>query len=126
MHGPTGRPRHRPEDAAGARDRPHRPPVPDVERRHHRPGGDGMEQAGAEEDSDNFIRHGRLAPPEDGAGPRQLEQDGERYNLQGVKVYTAEWHNGSRGWKLTDPEAQTFLDKCKELGIKNIHAHKGP
>ena len=28
--------------------------------------------------------------------------------------------------KLTDPEAQMFLDKCKELGIKNVHAHKGP
>src|SRR6185437_7696587 len=38
----------------------------------------------------------------------------------------AEWHNGSRGWKLTDPEAVPFLDKCVELGIKNIHVHKGP
>ena len=47
-------------------------------------------------------------------------------NLKGVKVYTAEWYKGSRGWKLTDPEAQMFLDKCKELGIKNVHAHKGP
>ena len=33
---------------------------------------------------------------------------------------------GSRGWKLTDPEARPFLDKCVELGIKNIHVHKGP
>ena len=33
---------------------------------------------------------------------------------------------GSRGWKLTDPEAVPFLDKCVELGIKNIHVHKGP
>ena len=34
--------------------------------------------------------------------------------------------DGSRGWKLTDPEAYRFLEKCQELGIKNIHAHKGP
>ena len=33
---------------------------------------------------------------------------------------------GSRGWKLTDPEAVPFLEKCDELGIKNIHVHKGP
>ena len=32
----------------------------------------------------------------------------------------------SRGWKLTDPEAYRYLDKCQELGIKNIHVHKGP
>ena len=43
-----------------------------------------------------------------------------------MKLYTAEWRNGSRGWKLTDPEAVPFLDKCVELGIKNIHVHKGP
>ena len=43
-----------------------------------------------------------------------------------MKLYTAEWYKGSRGWKLTDPEAQMFLDKCKELGIKNVHVHKGP
>ncbi len=48
------------------------------------------------------------------------------YGIQGVKLYTAEWHNGSRGWKLTDPEAVPFLDKCVELGIKNLHVHKGP
>src|SRR5438270_6816452 len=75
---------------------------------------------------DKLIVNGRFDPREGEAGLRQLEQDAKRYNLKGVKVYTAEWHNGSRGWKLTDPEAQMFLDKCKELGIKNIHAHKGP
>ena len=43
-----------------------------------------------------------------------------------MKLYTAEWREDSRGWKLTDPEAVPFLDKCVELGIKNIHVHKGP
>jgi predicted TIM-barrel fold metal-dependent hydrolase len=27
---------------------------------------------------------------------------------------------------VTDPEAVPFFDKCVELGIKNIHVHKGP
>ena len=32
----------------------------------------------------------------------------------------------SRGYKLSDPWAYTYLQKCQELGIKNIHVHKGP
>ena len=45
---------------------------------------------------------------------------------KGVKLYTAEWHEGSRGWKLTDETRKPFFEKCVELGIKNIHVHKGP
>jgi predicted TIM-barrel fold metal-dependent hydrolase len=80
----------------------------------------------AEKHPDKLIVNGRFDPREGEAGLKQLEEDAKRYHLKGVKVYTAEWYNGSRGWKLTDPEAQIFLDKCKELGIKNVHAHKGP
>jgi predicted TIM-barrel fold metal-dependent hydrolase len=80
----------------------------------------------AEKHPDRLIVNGRFDPREGEAGLRQLEEDAARYNLKGVKVYTAEWRDGSRGWRLDDPEAQVFLDKCKELGIKNIHAHKGP
>jgi predicted TIM-barrel fold metal-dependent hydrolase len=43
-----------------------------------------------------------------------------------VKLYTAEWKDGSRGWKLDDPESQPYFEKCIELGITNIHVHKGP
>jgi predicted TIM-barrel fold metal-dependent hydrolase len=70
--------------------------------------------------------NGRWDPREGEAGLRQLEEDTKRYNHQGVKLYTAEWFNGSRGWKLDAPEAVPFLEKCQELGIKNIHVHKGP
>jgi uncharacterized protein len=80
----------------------------------------------AEKYPGKLIVNGRFDPREGEAGMRELEADAERYGLQGVKLYTAEWHKGSRGWKLTDPEAQMFLDKCKELGIKNVHVHKGP
>ena len=80
-----------------------------------------------EQHPDKFIVNGRFDPRDGDAGLKQLEEDAKRWNLKGVKLYTAEWHeNGSRGWKLTDPESYRFLEKCQELGITNIHAHKGP
>jgi predicted TIM-barrel fold metal-dependent hydrolase len=47
-------------------------------------------------------------------------------NLQGVKLYTAEWHGDSRGYKLDEHWSRRYLEECIELGIKNIHVHKGP
>lgn len=73
-----------------------------------------------------LIANGRWDPREGEAGLRQLEADAERHHLQGVKLYTAEWLNGSRGWSMKEPDARPFLDKCVELGLKNIHVHKGP
>ncbi|MCW3009731.1 MAG: amidohydrolase [Solirubrobacterales bacterium] len=75
---------------------------------------------------DRMIVNGRFDPRDGEAGLRQLEEDHARYGLKGVKLYTAEWKDGSRGWTLKDPEAQPFLEKCMELGIKNVHVHKGP
>jgi len=73
-----------------------------------------------------LIVNGRWDPREGDAGLKQLVEDHARYGIKGVKLYTAEWYNGSRGWKLTDPESYRFLEKCQELGIKNQHVHKGP
>ena len=75
---------------------------------------------------DRLIANGRWDPREGDAGLKQLEQDAREYNLKGVKLYTAEWLGDSRGWKMTDPEAYRFLEKSQELGITNIHVHKGP
>ena len=75
---------------------------------------------------DKLIANGRFDPREGEAGLKQLEEDAKRYNLKGAKLYTAEWHNGSRGWSLADEQCKPFFEKCKELGIKNIHVHKGP
>ena len=50
----------------------------------------------------------------------------EKWQPKGVKLYTAEWNGDSRGYKLTDPECYRFLERAQELGIKNIHVHKGP
>jgi predicted TIM-barrel fold metal-dependent hydrolase len=75
---------------------------------------------------DKLIVNGRWDPRDGDAGLRQLEADHAKYGIKGVKLYTAEWNAGSRGWKLTDPAAVPFLDMCVDLGIKNIHIHKGP
>ena len=75
---------------------------------------------------DKLIVNGRFDPREGNAGLKQLEADAERYSLKGVKLYTAEWNGASRGYKLTDPDCYRFLEKTQELGIKNVHVHKGP
>jgi predicted TIM-barrel fold metal-dependent hydrolase len=75
---------------------------------------------------DKLILNGRFDPRDGDAGLRQLEEDAKRYNLKGVKLYTAEWQDGSRGWRLDDDSVKPFFEKCKELGIKNLHVHKGP
>jgi hypothetical protein len=79
-----------------------------------------------EEVGDKVIVNGRFDPRDGDAGLRELEADAKKYNLKGVKLYTAEWNGDSRGYKLTDPECYRFLQAAQDLGIKNIHAHKGP
>ena len=65
--------------------------------------------------------------PRDGdPGLEELKKNVETYGSKGVKLYTAEWNNGSRGYKLSDPGAYRFLEAAQNLGIKNIHVHKGP
>jgi predicted TIM-barrel fold metal-dependent hydrolase len=75
---------------------------------------------------DRFILNSCWDPRDEEAGLRKLEEEAARWNLKGVKLYTAEWKGSSKGWKLTDPWARRYLDKCAELGIVNIHVHKGP
>ena len=75
---------------------------------------------------DKLIVNGRWDPRDGDAGLRELEADAAKYKLQGVKLYTAEWNAGSRGYTLADEICKPFFEKCKELGIKNIHVHKGP
>ena len=73
-----------------------------------------------------FIVNGQFDPRDGEPGLAQLEADAERWNLQGIKLYTASWHGDSKGYKLSDPWSYRYLAKCQELGAKNIHVHKGP
>lgn len=75
---------------------------------------------------DRFILNGRWDPRDEEAGLKKFEEEVKRYNLKGVKLYTAEWKGDSKGWKLTDPWSRRYLDRCAELGVVNIHVHKGP
>ena len=75
---------------------------------------------------DKFILNGSFDPRDGEEGLKKLEKDVDRYGIKGVKVYTAEWKGDSRGWKLADAESRRYLDKCVELGVVNIHVHKGP
>ncbi|WP_432564820.1 amidohydrolase family protein [Kineococcus sp. SYSU DK003] len=73
------------------------------------------------------LTYNHYFDPRDGErGLDRLRQDAEEMNLQGVKLYTADWHGDSRGYKLSDPWTYRYLEVCREVGIKNIHVHKGP
>ena len=73
-----------------------------------------------------FIHNTRFDPRDSDAGLEELRRNVERFGSKGVKLYTAEWNNGSRGYKLSDPGAYRFLEAAQKLGIKNVHVHKGP
>jgi uncharacterized protein len=75
---------------------------------------------------DKVIVNGRFDPRDGQAGLEQLEADHAEHGFTAVKLYTAEWHNGSRGWRLDDEATKPFLDKCVEIGVKTVHVHKGP
>jgi uncharacterized protein len=75
---------------------------------------------------EQFVLNTSFEPREGENGLKAFEEKVERYQPSGVKLYTAEWRGDSRGWKLSDPWAMRYLEKCEELGLKNIHVHKGP
>jgi predicted TIM-barrel fold metal-dependent hydrolase len=75
---------------------------------------------------ERFILCGAFDPREEEAGLEKFQKTVEEYPVQGVKLYTAEWREGSRGWKLNDPWAYKYFELTEKLGIKNVHVHKGP
>ena len=75
---------------------------------------------------ERFILNTSWDPRNEERGLAEFEEKVEKYGCKGVKLYTAEWHGDSRGWKLDDPWAERYLAKCAELGVTNIHVHKGP
>jgi hypothetical protein len=80
----------------------------------------------AEKHPGKFVLNGAFDPRAGEPGLEEFEQLVARWGLKGVKLYTAEWRGDSRGYKLSDPWARRYLEKCGELGVRNIHVHKGP
>lgn len=80
----------------------------------------------AAEYPERFVLNGQFDPREGEEGLERLERLKEEYDIPGVKLYTAEWRGDSKGWRLDSEEAFEYLEKCAELGIENIHPHKGP
>ncbi|CAN5851670.1 amidohydrolase family protein [soil metagenome] len=80
----------------------------------------------AEKHPDKFVLNSAFDPRDEDAGLEVFEEKIGRYGSKGVKLYTAEWRGDSKGWSLKDPWAHKYLDKCRELGVTNIHVHKGP
>ncbi|QNN53955.1 amidohydrolase family protein [Nocardioides mesophilus] len=80
----------------------------------------------AEEHPDKLTYNHNFDPRNGEEGLAQFKRDAERFHLKGVKLYTAEWHGESRGYKLDDPWAYRYFEAAQELGVKNIHIHKGP
>jgi len=80
----------------------------------------------AEAFPERFVLNGWFDPRDGEEGLEYLEWQKETFDIDGVKLYTAAWHGDSKGYRLDTPETYEFLEKCKELGIKNVHPHKGP
>lgn len=80
----------------------------------------------AEAHPDKLTYNHHWDPRNGEQGLRRLREDAKRFGLKGAKLYTAEWHGESRGWKLDDYWSYKYLEAAQELGIRNIHIHKGP
>ena len=60
-------------------------------------------------------------------GSRQLEEDARPLGPQGRQaLHRRVARERLPRLEADRPESYRFLEKCQELGIKNIHAHKGP
>jgi predicted TIM-barrel fold metal-dependent hydrolase len=64
--------------------------------------------------------------PRDPKATDHIKQQVLDYGMKGFKWYTAEWRGESRGWKANDPAVFPCYETAIELGIKNMHFHKGP
>ncbi len=75
---------------------------------------------------DRYILNGAWDARDGEAGLEYLRRQKGEWDIQGVKLYTAEWRGASKGYKLSDPDAYRYFEECVKLGITNIHVHKGP
>ena len=94
---------------------------------YHRGFGQTAEASALAKAHPDKLTYNHYFDPRDGEkGKDRLRAAKEQFGLKGVKLYTAEWHGDSRGYKLSDPATYEYLELCRELDIRNIHIHKGP
>lgn len=74
---------------------------------------------------ERIISLGGLDPRVPGA-LEEVERQVLECGVRGFKWYTAEWRGQSRGWRANDPMVFPLYERCLELGVKNMHFHKGP
>src|ERR671931_209006 len=75
---------------------------------------------------DRFVLNTAWDPRDGEEGLKALEEKANRWHPKGCKLYTAEWRGDSKGFDMRDPMSRRYFEKCIELGITNIHVHKGP
>ena len=75
------------------------------------------------EGTQRLLIHGRVNPNQDGdlAGMDELA---EKYQVSAWKAYT-QWGADGKGFWMTDDVGVAFVEKARELGIRNICIHKG-
>src|ERR1043166_6489810 len=71
----------------------------------------------ARDHPDKFIVNTRFDPRDGDAGLDELKRNIDTYGCKGLKLYTAEWNNGSRGYKLREPAAYPVLEKAQDWGV---------
>jgi predicted TIM-barrel fold metal-dependent hydrolase len=72
-----------------------------------------------------FIVNGAFDPRDGEAGLDRLDELSERYKIQGVKLYTAEWRGDSKGYKLSDPGVQRYFE-LRKAGYQEHPRPQGP
>lgn len=67
---------------------------------------------------ERFILNGWFDPRDGEDGLEYLEEQKENWDIDGVKVYTAAWNDGSKGFRLDSEEAFQYLEKVQNSGSR--------
>lgn len=70
-----------------------------------------------------LLLHGRVNPNQEGDIDR-MDELVENYGVSAWKCYT-QWGADGKGFYLTDDVGVRFIEKARQLGVKNIAIHKG-
>lgn len=75
------------------------------------------------EGSHRLLLHGRVNPNQDG-DLEGMDELAEKWHVSAWKTYT-QWGPDGNGFFLYDDVGIAFIEKARQLGIKNICIHKG-